>query len=243
MAQTFIKIAVDDHSDNFKILTVEGNSVIEFTDSPRPLVYVNGVEHLVTGVVDVLSESGHLISSYYPPENETEVPGADEFKINTVQGMSIEGDRWLLATAKSTYIADAIKLANGKEIKPSQGVQVDTLGSMTDRIAFPDLESVSSPEFTLVNAIDLGIKEFEVLYPETIEVVDGRYINGKFHNENYTADIIESYDYNSAGINPTYIPGTLSYSYRDTEYRHLISTFDKSRSPYERVFGFPVFLA
>lgn len=247
MAQTFIKIAVDDHSDNFKILTVEGNSVIEFTDSPRPLVYVNGVEHLVTGVVDVLSESGHLISSYYPPEIVPPVSNP-EFTVGDTKVCRIQGDRWLVINQDATCIADAIIVTDHPPISPietlaiqNEVTNVDLLRKADGGKQFLSLSDGAS-KLNLVNAVVLNAYGFEVVDDLGISI-QNNVILGSLSNQPFTANITENGKYAEAGFEPIYIPELPAYTYVDSSGNTIISVMDKNRSPYERVFGLISFLA
>lgn len=72
MSQTFIKIFSEQNladvtaSKDYKLIVVKGDANIEFTNTPRPLLYVNGEEHLVTGNAYVMSQTGATVSTFTP---------------------------------------------------------------------------------------------------------------------------------------------------------------------------------
>lgn len=248
MSQTFIKIMNEEYgsSESFKLLTVEGNSTIEFTEKPRPLVYVNGVEHLVTGNVDIISESGSLISSFYPNIDQSEEP---VFTVGATRLCRISHNRWLVFNDNITYIADSINVNGYPEITPDDTNSIENVPLSADllrnRIGGTQFLALSdgADELILGNPQLLSnVKNFSILDADQTSVVDNQIV-GTINGEPFAADVIAIGDYSKVsadgqlGIDAVYIPDIPAYSYLDGNFNNVVSVFNKNVSPYQREFG------
>lgn len=259
MSQTFIKImssqnvADDAHSKDYKLLTVEGDAIIEFTNSPRPLVYVNGEEHLVTGNAYVMSESGKTISTFTPNDikDQPEGPSTEPVPLTlaTAKVFPIQSNRWLVATDTNTYIADSFTV-DGNVFTPNDIVdsfenKLALAGSLTENKANRQLDLLfgTNGSITLQGEIDLGYAGLEILTQTEVGLVFGNRIEGQCSNGPFAATAMTGSDLQLNNSSPLYIPDVYAYAYLDTNFNQVIAVMDYNRQPNERMFGFMEFFA
>lgn len=264
MSQTFIKILATENVVNgqsnkdFTLLTVEGEAIIEFTNSPRPLLYVNGNEYLVTGPVYVMGQTGATITTFAPrftdgveepqPEIKDEVTDQEGpfvsdpvFNQNAlITGMS--GGRFLITGPKGTFITEGLEL-NGLPIRGKDYPDLKAQVRIAD-LQFNETETVAQ---ALGQEIKVTLRgESQDLYCHDLLILDEHQIGMIGPRIQYPTEegLYEGYavtgtPFTQNGNNAVYLADDYKqYIYKALNNDQLtLSVFDYNRQVPERMFA------